>query len=112
MPMKRRPLRSRRAVRVQQQYGVDQTKVLGVLREKRDAEEEGTILATFSQQGVQPEAVKAIYGWYTTLFNNAVGDARNLDAAVVESDFGALAKTHGVAEEVVDALVERHRRRL
>jgi hypothetical protein len=46
------------------QFKVDHSKVLAPIRNRWDTEEEATILATFSQQGVQPEAVTEIAGWY------------------------------------------------
>ena len=77
---------------LREQYGVDQTKVMPVIQDRWDSEEEATVLATFSQQGVAPEAVKEMYSWWVSLFNGALGDAHNLDLAATESEFRAIAK--------------------
>jgi hypothetical protein len=98
---------------LREQYGLNHHEaVLPVLRERWDSEEEATLLATFSQQGLAPEAVSAFYSWYSDMFNGALGDVRNLDVDKIIGEFRALAKQHNVTEDVVNALIEHHVGRL
>jgi hypothetical protein len=94
------------------QFSINHDQVLKPIQDKWDEHEEGTVLATFAQQGVSPEAVTAIMDWYTGIFNGALGNAANINADEIETQFRALAKRHGVADDVVEALVEHHKGRL
>jgi hypothetical protein len=98
--------------KLREQYGVDPTKVPAHLRESWDAESEATVWATFSQQGLSPEFAKASYEWYVGHFTGALGRASNVDAGAMEAEFRELAAQHGVAADVVDALVDYERQRL
>jgi hypothetical protein len=91
---------------------VDHDQVLPALREKWDAEGEAEVLAAFAHDGAAPEAVNAVMAWYTGVFNGAVGDTANLNAAELETEFRTLAKKAGISQRLTDGLVEWQKARL
>ena len=93
-------------------FKIDPTRVLTVLRERWDEHAEGTVLATFAQQGIAPEAVSEVIDVYVQAFNGAVGNAVNVDAVKLEADARAVFKKHNVPAEVVDTIVEYEKTRL
>jgi hypothetical protein len=92
-------------------FGIE-PKLPDALREKWDAETEGTVLGTLAVQGVTAEAARAIHGWYESVFAAHGGDVANIDPVTLESDFRAVAKRAGLAQDLIDALVEYEKQRL
>jgi hypothetical protein len=45
--------------------------------------------------------VREIVGWYSQQYNAALGDAANIDVDAMEQSFRALAKRHGVSDDIV-----------
>jgi hypothetical protein len=88
------------------QFKIDPTRVLPVLRERWNEHAEGTVLATFAQQGIAPEAVSEVMDVYVQAFNGALGSTVNVDAAKLEADARAVFKRQNVPADVVDAIVE------
>ena len=82
------------------------------LREKWDAETEGTVLGTLAVQGVSAEVARAVHSWYENVFTAHGGDVGSVDPVALEADFRAMAKRAGLAQDLVDALVEYERARL
>ena len=97
---------------LREQYRVDHNKVLKPLQETWDEHQEGTILATFAQNGVAPAAVTEVVEYYVSRFNSALGQIGNVDVAEMEAGARAIFKKHGVAAEVVDAVIEHEKQRL
>ena len=50
--------------------------------------------------------------FYIGHFNNAMGDAANIDAVQMEADARKIFAKHGVAQDVVDAIIEHEKQRL
>ncbi len=97
---------------LREQYKVDPMRVLPSLRNAWDEHGEGTILATFAQNGVAPEAVSEVVEFYVGQFNGAVGKVGNVDAAAMEAGARAIFKKHGVAQDVVDGIITFEKQRL
>jgi len=97
---------------LREQYKVDPMRVLPPLRKDWDEHGEGTILATFAQNGVAPEAVSEMVEFYVGQFNGAVGKVGNVDAAAMEAGARKIFAKHGVAQDVVDAIITFEKQRL
>ena len=95
---------------LRERLGVE-SKLPAHLREAWDSDTEGTVLGTLANQGVAPEAARAIHSWYEQTFIRANGDAQNIDATQVEGEFRELANKHGLPQDLTDGMVtfEKHR---
>ena len=97
---------------LREQFKVDPTRVLPSLRESWDSAAEGTLLATFAQNGVAPEVASEVIEYYIDQFNGAVGKVGNVNAAEMEAGARKIFAKHGVAKDVVDAVIEHEKKRL
>jgi hypothetical protein len=92
-------------------FGIE-PKLPDAMREKWDADTEATVLGTLAVQGVSAEAARAVHDWYSQVFAAHGGDAANTDPVALEADFRAVAKRAGLAQDLIDALVEYEKQRL
>ena len=97
---------------LREQFNVDHSKVLKPLQETWDEHQEGTILATLGQNGVAPAAVSEVVEFYVSQFNGAMGNIGNVDVAAMEAGARAIFAKHGVAPDVVDAVIDYEKQRL
>jgi hypothetical protein len=82
------------------------------LKDSWDSAAERDYLAMFADQGVAPEAVQEIVGWYQKQFTDALGNHQRTEAQKMEDDFRAMAGRLKLPSELVDALVAHERKRL
>jgi len=97
---------------LREQYGIE-TGPPSFLAERWDEHGEGVLLATLSQQGAAPDAVKALHAWYSDVFTGALGNAANLeDVDALAAEARVIAKKHGVSDDVIETLIDHERKRL
>jgi hypothetical protein len=73
---------------------------------------EQKMLSTMMGYGVPPDFVRAAVSAYTAEFTRAMGDVANLDFDGLVAKITVLGQKHGIATDVIDAIVDCERTRL